>query len=252
MKTVLLSLALLVGVTSVARAEEDLKTVTAERDMLKSALRHKVEELDQLRASTKELEQAVAELQKQLAEIQEQLAAKNKQIADLKVKAGLAEPEPEDGPKITKLADRKYQVGPVTVATSTPILEHVELIEGQGATRTDGRYLRITVELVNLDEGLKLDCITWGAQPLQNTGTHATLTDDLGNTYKSILFGSGTSVNLTYGVTLYPGKSVRQMLVFELPVEKAAKLTLTLPLENVGMDGQITFDYAIEKVRRGE
>ena len=78
----------------------------------------------------------------------------------------------------------------------------------------------------------------------------ASLTDDFGNVYKRIHFGIGTEVKgAAKKLTIYPGKSVDDVLVFELPIKRAQTLTLTVPLHALGIEREIRFQFPVSAVR---
>jgi hypothetical protein len=77
------------------------------------------------------------------------------------------------------------------------------------------------------------------------------LTDDKGNRYKAINFGFGSSVigQVTGSESIYPGKSLDDVLVFESPIERAQSLRLELPAENIGKSGKIVFRIPRSMIR---
>jgi len=84
-------------------------------------------------------------------------------------------------------------------------------------------------------DGKKLDYRTWGAEALSFLESSASLKDDLGNRYKAVHFGGmDQPIGRTKSASIYPGKTITDVLVFERPIAKAKTLKLTLPLANVG------------------
>lgn len=79
----------------------------------------------------------------------------------------------------------------------------------------------------------------------------ATLRDNFGNSYKRIHFGIGTRVvdAVERSESLYPGKSLKDVVVFELPIDTAQYLNLELPAINFGGEGMIRFRIPHEMFR---
>ena len=65
-----------------------------------------------------------------------------------------------------------------------------------------------------------------------------TLRDNFGNSYArwSFSYGSGPVGRIESG-SIYPGKAVTDIVVFEVPVNKVEYLDLELPAKNGGGDG---------------
>ena len=102
----------------------------------------------------------------------------------------------------------------------------------------DVRYL-VRLQIKNTSDRAKLDYIPYG---LFDTKSPVTLRDGFGNNYdlmslnKTSWFGGlGVKKNL------YPGNMVEDVLAFEVPVQKADKLQLTLPGSAIGVDGEVKF-----------
>jgi hypothetical protein len=98
---------------------------------------------------------------------------------------------------------------------------------------------QIGVRIHNTSKTKKLDYRGWcGAGVL--LGASARLVDEFGNSYRAMNFGLGSQVQgQILEAAIYPEKWVDDLLVFELPVQRATKLTLTLPGENVGGTGVV-------------
>ena len=69
----------------------------------------------------------------------------------------------------------------------------------------------------------------------------ATLTDNFGNTYKPVRFDLGTQVSgqISAATSVYPGKEVEDLLVFEPPVDNVQFLRLQLPAAAFGGSGEL-------------
>jgi len=128
------------------------------------------------------------------------------------------------------------------------VLEN-EITEARSVS--EDKLLSIFVGIVNLSEERKLNYRTWGADPLKFVGGSARVTDDLGNVYKRIHFGvMDVPVGRRDQESIYPGKSILDVLIFELPVAKAKRLTLSLPLGNLGQQGSIEITIPVAAIER--
>lgn len=112
--------------------------------------------------------------------------------------------------------------------------------------------LSITVELSNLSAAKKMDYRTWRGSDFSFGEKHATLIDDNDNNYKRVGFGSSST--LVGGIqsieSIYPGKTVTDVLVYEVPVDAAKWLRLTLPAQNLQGDGMLRFEIPASMIRR--
>ena len=99
-------------------------------------------------------------------------------------------------------------------------------------------YLAITLELTNRNETKKLEYKTWAGGRLNYVRDLAALRDNFDNTYKRIGF-TDLPEGRTESSSIYPGKSVTDVLVFEPPLETAEHLDLQLPGKSFGGDGMI-------------
>ena len=113
--------------------------------------------------------------------------------------------------------------------------------------RSGGRFARPTeavltvrLQLRNESQTRKLEYAGWG------TGQFAAgvkLTDDLGNAYSQKSWKGATPDGQLAQESLYPGKAVEDILVFQKPVEKAGILQLRLPASAFGQ--KQTLDFAV-------
>jgi hypothetical protein len=131
---------------------------------------------------------------------------------------------------------------------------HVPLEDAvdQGRRRSSDDALIINIGLVNQSKTKKLDYRTMAGGDFSLSRDYATLTDNFGNTYKRITFGySNKPAGRTNSASLYPGKQLSDVLVFEVPAESATHLDLEIPAENVGGEGFYRFRIPVAKVRAG-
>lgn len=102
--------------------------------------------------------------------------------------------------------------------------------------RSNNPLLSVEIEIVNKSETRKIDYRTWGQDPDAIFRADSKLTDDLGNDYKPIAIENASVTGATMRGSCYPGKSLRDVLVFEPPVARAAQLKLELPTQNIGIE----------------
>lgn len=100
----------------------------------------------------------------------------------------------------------------------------------------DKELLQIRLWIENKSDATKLQYKGWGGDSLA-TSHRAVLTDDLGNEYKPVSFGIlHKPIGQRANESIYPGTSIEDVLVFEVPVEKAQLMRLTLPRRNYTAD----------------
>ncbi|WP_165232279.1 hypothetical protein [Aquisphaera insulae] len=145
--------------------------------------------------------------------------------------------------------DQPGQLGNVQVRLMSVILAPVSL---RDRTPFPGRenergvskepLLSIVVEISNLDQNRKLDFKTLAGKQFSFERDSATLKDNFGNRYRGINFGFSSLPELrTEEESIYPGKSVKDHLVFEAPIGTATHLDLEIPALNVGQSGFFRF-----------
>lgn len=112
----------------------------------------------------------------------------------------------------------------------------IAFVSGASQTLSDKDVLQIRISIENRSDATKLQYKGWGGDSLASAHK-ATLSDDLGNIYKPVTFGiihrpAGQKAN----ESLYPGTTLDDVLVFEVPVEKAKLMHLILPRRNYTQD----------------
>lgn len=129
--------------------------------------------------------------------------------------------------------------GHFAIVVGNGAIDRVPFDEFRRRRTSAEEYTTISVGIVNLSptklfvyKTWRADAYDWGAAP-------AVLVDEHGNTYRRVAFGIGTVPvgGIDTDETLYPQKSVIDVLVFERPVDKAQRITLKLPLKALGGDG---------------
>ena len=112
---------------------------------------------------------------------------------------------------------------------------------GGGKSASKEPMLAIEITVRNLSENKKIEWYTWGHTSLGSRGSdlRASLTDNFGNEYGIASFGTMTHiVGHELSESLYPGKHVADLLVFERPVETFKYLNLRLPGATVSQPGE--------------
>ena len=118
-----------------------------------------------------------------------------------------------------------------------------------GNSKSKDDLLMVKLDLLNKNPTKKVEYHSWGAEVFSLGGDSVTLKDDFGNSYKQISFGFGSfPVGAVSSESLYPNKSVTDVLVFQVPVDKATYLDLELPAKNYGCEGMIRFRIPIKSV----
>lgn len=118
-------------------------------------------------------------------------------------------------------------------------------------TTSQNELLAIHVNITNSSRSKKVEYRSWLGRDLAFTRDYATLQDNFGNTYKRISFGFGTEIiGHTQSGSVYPGKSLSDVLVFELPVDTVQYLNLELPAKNFGGDGMLRLQIPAQMIQR--
>ena len=105
---------------------------------------------------------------------------------------------------------------------------------------SEDALLAITITVTNSSESKKLDYATVADTSLLQDGV-ALLSDNFGNNYKRITFGTSEPVGRQVRESLYPGASIEDVLVFEVPISRAEHLFLKLPGTRFGSEGHFVF-----------
>ncbi|MCK4659228.1 MAG: hypothetical protein KAV82_06860 [Phycisphaerae bacterium] len=118
-------------------------------------------------------------------------------------------------------------------------------------TTSQDELLAIHVEITNRSQSKKVEYQGWLGRDFAFNRDYATLEDNFGNRYKRINFGIGTKiVGHVESESIYPGKSLGDVIVFELPVDTAEYLNLELPAKNFGGDGMLRLRIPAGMIQR--
>jgi hypothetical protein len=121
---------------------------------------------------------------------------------------------------------------------------------GLKARRETGPYLIVNLSLRNLSETKKIDYAAWAADyPNEFEPVTAVVVDELGNSYKIIpKSGIDMAPGAVHGsAVIYPGKTITDVLLFQVPVDIATRLTLELSGQNVGAGMRMKFRFPAPK-----
>jgi len=167
------------------------------------------------------------------------------------VATGKPAPPPQPAEQWTSAANAVRQ-GDVQVRITGVRVGTVALKDMFGDSKeSKDALLTITLEITNLSTGKKLDFGTWRGADFSFGEDFASLTDDNDNTYKRINFGvSSVPVGGVDRESIYPGKSITDVLVYEVPVDAAKWLRLKLPARNFKGDGMLRFEIPASMIQR--
>jgi hypothetical protein len=111
--------------------------------------------------------------------------------------------------------------------------------------------LAVRLRVENLSETRKVEDRGWGRGSSFPDIQIAILKDNFGNRYTSIPFSSATRVEgQVSSASLYPGKSVGSVVVFEEPVARAEYLRLELPASAFGGTVKLRFQIPKSMIER--
>jgi hypothetical protein len=117
-------------------------------------------------------------------------------------------------------------------------------------TTSQDELLAIHVELTNRSQSRKVEYRSWLGRDVSFTRDYGTLENNFGNSYKRINFGFGTDIiGHTESESIYPGKQLTDVLVFEIPVGTAEYLDLELPATNFGGEGMLRLRIPADMIR---
>jgi hypothetical protein len=137
-------------------------------------------------------------------------------------------------------AEQPVRQGEIQVRLVRVLEEQTPLKRLSRDTKSEDEHLSVYLEVQNLSTSKKLNYETWQGAQFSVGRDFATLTDNFGNAYKRIDFGFGTEiVGQVSADSVYPSKSVSDVLVFESPIDNTEHLDLELPADNFGGEGML-------------
>lgn len=194
--------------------------------------------VDHLRAAMKPAPQAVAKAVK----------------ADQPRRAAVAPAAPPSAPpEEWVVAPGPAQLGAIVTRLPSAKVSPVQFKDiGADTYESKDAYLVIEVDVSNASANKKATYRTWGdLGSMFTSDDDAKLADNFGNTYRLISFGiTSNVVGRVKAGSIYPGKAIVDVLVFEPPVDGIAYLDLTLPAGNVGESGVYRFRINAGSIER--
>lgn len=160
---------------------------------------------------------------------------------------------PDDGTWLP--ADTAVRVDDVVVQIKRVSVGKIKLKDGIGGGGvSQDNLLKIDIEIANVSDTRKASYRTWGSHPfsLSITTEKARLRDNFQNRYALVNFGALNEVegSIKTAESIYPGKSVQDVLVFEEPIDKAEYLDLELPGDHIGKTESIRFRIPASMIQR--
>lgn len=112
-------------------------------------------------------------------------------------------------------------------------------------------YLVVSLQVTNQSKTEKLNFTTWRPTTLERWDSSAvTLKDEFGNNYRRISFSTSDLAAGTKNDVLYPGQTIKDQIVFEIPVKNAKELRLALSANAFGKYGEFRFLLPVDKIKR--
>lgn len=122
----------------------------------------------------------------------------------------------------------------IRVEVASVTVGKVRVKDFRAESNSEDELLQIKLRITNKSETKKLNYRSWSASHGGFIGA-GSLQDDLDNSYKRISFGFNDDVvGQLRSESIYPSKSVVDLLVFEVSIDKATFLKLELPARAFG------------------
>lgn len=113
------------------------------------------------------------------------------------------------------------------------------------------RHLMIELQIHNTHPNKIKNYDSWSGRGHFGSSYAATLTDNFGNSYSRCSFGLSYPVGGVYeSESIYPNRSVTDILVFEVPVDEVEYLQLVLPAKNLGGKGTLNLKIPGSLIKR--
>lgn len=149
------------------------------------------------------------------------------------------EKKPEPDPKPLKQTKQGVTVSIEEVAVGKARL--MDVLGDKMLSETE--HLLVAIVIHNGSQTKKLDYQGWCEPFGFPLPQYAVVTDEFDNTLKRSSFGLTTRlIGQLQNVSIYPGKTIRDVLAFERPIDKCESVRLLLPGEAIGLDESFAFD----------
>jgi hypothetical protein len=107
--------------------------------------------------------------------------------------------------------------------------------------------LLISTRVSNQSQTKKIDYKGWASS--FRSAVH--LSDNFDNRYKEITFGTFSDiVGQVKSESIHPGRSIDDLLVFEIPLANVEYLRLELPADHFGEKGEVRFQIPKDMIGR--
>lgn len=219
--------------------ERTIAKQAADIQKLKADLADRDAQIAELQKETKSLRDLLADAKVVRAADRVAAAQKvvdlEKEIAALKQAAAAPAAAPPVKPRGVSV-----KIGDVSVDVVDYGVGKVSLVRmGGDKSQSVEEFLWVRVRLTNNSDTRKINYRTWRGAGFSVGNDVATATDDFDNALKRIGFGLTTTPEnaVEHGDSIYPGKAIEDLLVFERPVDKAKGVKIELPRRNVEAKG---------------
>ena len=148
-----------------------------------------------------------------------------------------------DATKALQLGNVRLRISRVAIG-KVPL--HLTIMNEDTQSQDD--LMTVWLEIANTSTNKKIDYQGWMSMYASLRDIDAVLTDNNENRYRGISFSTAAVKNATTNDSIYPGKSITDAIVFELPVDGADYLDLTLAANGCGEEGEFKFRIPIAMI----
>lgn len=249
--------AMAIGQEATPKSEDKIKALQAEVNLLRTTVDRKIKENEKLQSENTALAQQVKQLQDALKKAGIDLSGNpnpssvSTQPTNNKTVANNPNAQEPQGDSWIS-AEKAVKQGDIQIRIVSAKVGKVQVkneIDGQMSSSKDV-LLAITIELTNLSQTKKQDYKTWAGADFAIKRDYGTLVDNFGNSYKRVGFSLNLPVGAVKSESIYPGKTITDVLLFEAPIEKAECLRLELPAKNIDGTGMIRLQIPKSMISR--
>lgn len=161
-------------------------------------------------------------------------------------------PQAETQTPLWHPATESLQLGDISLKISSVVQGAVPLHQKIGDSETESKesLLAIYVELTNTSQSKKIDYKGWMNDYARLLDLDAELTDNHDNDYRKVNFAALLTVKgIATDSSIYPGKTIKDAIVFEQPVPGIEFLRLKLSAKGMGQDGEFRLEIPADMIR---
>jgi hypothetical protein len=140
----------------------------------------------------------------------------------------------------------KMLVGSVEVEVVSAKVAKVAVKSFNGTRKTDDEWLIIRIRVANKSDTKKIEYDGWGRRSGFDEGPQATVIDNYKNSFRKFVTSDDVEGQKGFE-SIYPGKIIEDILVFQKPIDKCRFVTLSLPGRHVDEKGVFAFDISAEE-----